>query len=110
MSPPSASNAQSPHGPGPMSAANSSPAVYRVEIKPRAERELHALPDKDQLRIIEQIDRLAIDPHPPGSAKISGRGDIWRLRQGDYRIIYQVADKVRLVVVTKIGHRREVYR
>ena len=73
-------------------------------------RELDALPDKIQLQIIERIDGLAENPRPPGAVKIVGSGDIWRLRHGDYRIIYQVADKVRLVVVTKIGHRREVYR
>jgi len=86
------------------------PARYRVEIAPAAQRELSKLPKKVQERIDERILALAENPRPPGSKKLEGEVDFQRIRVGDYRIIYQVKDKELLVLVVRIGNRREVYR
>jgi len=84
-------------------------ASYRLLVKPSAVREIEALPRQDRPRIIARISSLARDPRPPGCEKLSGRGQ-YRLRQGNYRILYEVQDLDLVVVVVKVGHRREVYR
>jgi mRNA interferase RelE/StbE len=82
-----------------------------VEILPSAQRELASLPSSEQKRINERIGRLATVPRPPGITVLQGKKDTYyRLRVGDYRIIYQIQDKALVVLVIKIGHRREVYR
>jgi mRNA interferase RelE/StbE len=85
-------------------------ARYRVEIAPAAQRELSKLPKNVKKRIDERILALAENPRPPGSKKLEGADDFHRIRVGDYRIVYQIKDKVLLVLVVRIGHRREVYR
>lgn len=82
---------------------------YRVLIKTSAVKELEAVPRRDRLRIVARITLLADDPRPRGCEKLSGE-DKFRLRQGDYRVVYQVDDDTQEVTVFKIGHRREVYR
>ena len=82
---------------------------YSVVVKRSAEHELRAVPKRDLGRVVARIRRLADDPHPPGSEKLSGQ-DRYRLRQGDYRVVYAVDDEQRMVEIVKIGHRREVYR
>lgn len=82
---------------------------YSVLIRRSAERELRAVPKRDLARVAARIRGLADDPRPPGSEKLSGQ-DRYRIRQGDYRVVYSVDDGERLVDVVKIGHRREVYR
>jgi mRNA interferase RelE/StbE len=84
-------------------------ASYRLRIKPSAVTELEAVPKKDRQRIVSKIERLATDARPPGAEKLSGQ-ERYRLRQGDYRILYAVDDDDTTVVVVRIGHRREVYR
>jgi mRNA interferase RelE/StbE len=84
-------------------------ANYRLQIKPSAGKEIEALPKKDRRRVVAKIQGLATDPRPPGCEKLSGE-DLYRVRQGNYRILYSVHDTDLLVVVIKIGHRREVYR
>ena len=84
-------------------------AKYRITIKKSAAKELEALPKKDLRRIIKRIQTLAQNPRPDGSHKLSGQ-EQYRIRQGDYRIVYSVDDKVLAVDVVKIGHRREIYR
>jgi mRNA interferase RelE/StbE len=85
-------------------------AKYRVEITPAAQRELSKLPKKVQKRIDKRIQALAENPRPPGSKKLEAEDDFHRIRVGDYRIVYQIKDKLLLVLVIRIGHRREVYR
>jgi mRNA interferase RelE/StbE len=85
-------------------------ANYSLQIKPSAAKELEALPKKDRQRLAARIQALATDPRPPGCEKLSGQDNLYRVRQGDYRILYTVDDAALLVVVYKIGHRREVYR
>ena len=84
-------------------------ANYRLLIKPSAAKELQALPANDRKRIVTKIQSLASDPRPPGAEKLSGQ-EKYRLRQGDYRVLYSVDDSRKLVVIVKIGHRRDVYR
>ena len=84
-------------------------ANYRLFIKPSAVKDIEALPKKDRGRVITRIQTLAIDPRPTGCEKLSGH-ELFRLRQGNYRILYTVHDADLVVVVIKIGHRREVYR
>jgi mRNA interferase RelE/StbE len=85
-------------------------ANYRLKIKPSAAKELQALPKKDRQRVALRVQALASNPRPEGCEKLSGQHNLYRVRQGDYRILYTVDDHALLVVVYKIGHRREVYR
>ncbi len=84
-------------------------ASYKLLIKPSAAKELEALPKKDRKRVVSRIRILADEPRPPGCEKLSGH-DLYRVRQGDYRILYTVQDADLMVVIFTIGHRREVYR
>lgn len=83
--------------------------AYKLLIKPSAVKELEAIPKEDRQRIVRRIEGLSADPKPPGSEKLSGE-DKYRVRQGDYRVIYFVSNERREVIVFKIGHRRDVYR
>ena len=83
-------------------------ASYRLFIKPSAAREIEAIPKKERLRIIRRIQDLSDNPRPPGCEKLSGQ-DKYRVRQGQYRIIYSVSDDELIVCVVKVGHRRDVY-
>lgn len=83
-------------------------ASYSVEIKKSAAREIAALPLKDRLRVVERIVRLAEDPRPVGCEKLSN-DDKYRVRQGNYRILYQVRDSELIVSVVKVGDRKDVY-
>jgi mRNA interferase RelE/StbE len=82
---------------------------YRVEIKASAGKELERLPAADQRRVIARIRSLAEDPPPQGVKKLSGE-EKYRIRQGNYRILYEIHDKIITVVVVRIAHRREAYR
>lgn len=84
-------------------------ASYRLLIKPSAAKELEALPPKDRRRIAAKIQRLASEPRPAGTEKLSGQ-EKYRLRQGAYRVLYSIDDAQSAVVIVKIGHRRDVYR
>ena len=84
-------------------------ASYSLEIKRSAAKELAQLPPKDRGRIVARIQALADDPRPVGAEKLSGQ-ERYRVRQGDYRILYEIEDQVLRIMVVKIGHRREVYR
>ncbi len=85
-------------------------ATYRIDIKPSAAKELSSLPVVDQKRIATKIDALAANPRMEGSQKLAGAEDLYRIRSGDYRVIYQVQDRHVIVLVVRIAHRREVYR
>ena len=84
-------------------------ASYRLLIKPSAAKELEDLPRKDRARIVRRISQLAADSRPPGCEKLSGH-DQYRVRHGDFRIVYSVDDPEPSVLVVKIGHRRDVCR
>lgn len=82
---------------------------YRLALKQSAAKELDSLPGRDLARVISGIQALSDSPRPPGCEKLSGQ-ERYRIRQGDYRILYEVSDARQVVTVVKIGHRREVYR
>ena len=84
--------------------------MYQVEFLPRALRQLRKLSGSVQHRILQQADELAVDPRPRGVEKLRGKEDQYRVRVGDYRILYEVTDEKLLVCVVKVGHRREIYR
>jgi len=85
-------------------------ATYPVTILPSALGQLAELPRHDQKRIKQRIDRLAVDPRLPGVKKLKGESDLFRLRSGNYRIIYSIEDVRLIVLMIRIGHRRDVYR
>jgi len=82
---------------------------YKIRIKKSASEELGKIQKKDLLEIIERIKKLALNPRPQGYQKLSSL-ERYRLRQGNYRIIYSVSDKDFEIHIVKIGHRREVYK
>jgi mRNA interferase RelE/StbE len=84
-------------------------ARYELRIKPSVAKDLRGVPRADVQRILARIEALRDDPRPPGSEKLSGQ-DRYRVRQGQYRILYTVADAELIVEVVKVGHRRDVYR
>ena len=84
-------------------------ANYRIVFARSAERDLHTLPQIVQQRAMQSIDALATAPRPAGVEKIVGTADLWRIRVGDYRIIYRIDDRERLIDVTHIRHRKDVY-
>ena len=83
--------------------------AYRVLIKPTAEKEIDALDSSVHKRISAKILGLQRNPRPPGSQKLHGAQG-YRLRAGDYRILYEVDDHLSIVMIYAVGHRREVYR
>ena len=85
-------------------------AKYRIELKRSAAREIEAISSKKQRQqIVSRVGSLAHDPRPPGCQKLSGQ-EAYRVRQGQYRIIYTIEDDRLIVNVVKVGHRRDVYR
>jgi mRNA interferase RelE/StbE len=82
---------------------------YSLHITRSAAKEIEAVPLKDRRRIVVRIRRLTVDPRPPGCEKLSGE-ERYRLRQGDYRILYEIRDEELIVTVVKVGNRRDVYR
>ncbi len=84
-------------------------ALYRVIVKESVSKDLKKIPKKDVIRILSAIQTLAENPRPQQSKKLSGQ-DRYRLRQGNYRILYSIEDDQLIVCVVKIGDRRDVYR
>lgn len=84
--------------------------AHTVELTARAARDLKAIPRVDQVRIAKRIDGLAENPRPYGVRKLEGEEGLYRIRVGDFRIIYMIEDQRLVVVVIRIGNRRDVYR
>ena len=82
---------------------------YRIVIKKSAAKEIERIAKNDRIRIIEKIKSLAQNPHPTGSKKLSGQ-EKYRMRQGNYRILYQVIDDELIINVIKVGHRQDIYK
>lgn len=83
---------------------------YSILLAPPAERQLKALAEATQKRIITRLKALQRNPRPQGVKKLAGEGNLYRIRDGSYRIIYTIQDKELIVLVVKIGDRKEVYR
>jgi mRNA interferase RelE/StbE len=84
--------------------------MYQVELLPAAARDLKRIEKKMQVRIVAALQDLADNPRPAGVVKLAGEENVWRIREGDYRILYEIHDRRLLVLVVRIGHRRDVYR
>lgn len=83
---------------------------YRVRLARRAVKSIARLSRAEQQRIRAAIDLLADEPRPPGCVALTGEAGVYRVRVGDYRILYEVVDERLLILVVRIGHRRDVYR
>jgi mRNA interferase RelE/StbE len=84
--------------------------MYRVLLERSADRDLGRLSSEVHSRVIAAIQGLANNPRPSGCRKLVGSKNDWRIRVGDYRVIYEIADEIRIVRVNRVRHRREVYR
>ncbi len=82
---------------------------YRIELKKSVQKDFESIPRKDLQRIVAAIGSLSDNPRPPQSKKLSGL-EQYRLRQGNYRILYSIQDDVLIVFVVAVGHRKEIYR
>ena len=84
--------------------------IHRVEVARRALKVLSSLPRQGQQRIRAAIDLLAEAPRPPGAVRIVGEPHAYRVRVGDYRVVYEIVDDRLVIQVVRIGHRKDVYR
>lgn len=84
--------------------------MYEIEYEPSVVKQIKDLRPTDQKRVMERIGALTADPRPKGCEKLAGTTDGWRIRSGDYRVVYRIDDSAQVVTVTRVGHRREVYR
>ena len=84
--------------------------AYAVEFSPSAAREFRKLAPEVRRRLSPHIDSLAQDPRRSGAKKLKGREDLWRIRVGDYRIVYEIRDRTLVVLVVRVAHRRDIYR
>jgi len=84
-------------------------AKYKLQIKPSAAKELKKLPKTDLQTVIKKIQSLSSDPRPVGCEKLSGE-EKYRIRQGNYRVVYSIEDDKLIIFIVKIGHRRDIYK
>lgn len=84
--------------------------TYTVIFTSAARRDVKRLPKGIQKEVIQAAESLATEPRPEGCEKLEGSSDIFRIRRGDYRILYQIADNILTITVVRARHRREVYR
>jgi len=84
-------------------------AKYSIVFRKSVTKDLKAIPKKDQVRILQRIAQLAQDPRPPAGKRLSGQ-QRYRIRQGIYRVLYEIEDKQLIVTVVKVGNRRDVYK
>ncbi len=85
-------------------------ASYKIEWRKSAEKEFHKLPKKEKALIIAKILNLSKSPKPIGSKKLEGSENTYRIRQGDFRVLYQIEDYVLIILIVSVAHRKEVYR
>ena len=84
--------------------------TYAVQLKPSADRRLSKLATDVQRRIVGEMEALGFDPRPAGVVKLSDTENLWRVRVGDYRIVYAIDDRQAIVTVVRVAHRKDVYR
>jgi mRNA interferase RelE/StbE len=85
-------------------------ASYKVNPKPSVEKDLRSLPKSAVIRVVKSLELLAENPFPRQALKLEGGEQLYRLRVGDYRVVYSVNQRIREVVIHYVRHRREVYR
>jgi len=84
--------------------------TYRIDVAPAAQRQLRKLDPAARVRVQAAIELLAETPRPPGATKLVGGEGEWRVRTGDYRIVYEIEDSRLLVLVVAVGHRQDIYQ
>lgn len=84
--------------------------TYRIEVSATAERQIRKLPDADRVRVLRAILALATDPRPVGCRKLSGHADVFRIRIGRFRVLYAIEDRRLVIIVLKVGDRKDMYR
>jgi len=89
---------------------NSSNPKFQVLFEGKAEKQLHKLDPQNQRRILLAARLLGENPRPPKATQLVGQSDLWRVRVGDFRIVYMVQNKELIVLVVQVGHRRDVYK
>ena len=83
---------------------------YEIIIKPAAEKGLDKVPRFARRRIVEILEGLRVDPRPAGVVKLTDKEDLWRVRVGEYRIVYEIDDRQAIVTVLRVAHRKDAYR
>jgi mRNA interferase RelE/StbE len=83
---------------------------YPIDFRPSALKAYKNLPRPDRKRVERAIDALAAQPRPAGAKKLAAEPDLWRIRVGSFRVIYKIEDDKLLILVVKIGHRKDIYR
>jgi mRNA interferase RelE/StbE len=83
---------------------------FKLLYKSSVKKELRKLAQADRIAIVQKIELLRIEPHPEGSAKLKGSRDLFRIRHGDYRVIYQIKKDVLVIIIIRVGHRRDIYK
>lgn len=84
--------------------------TYAIEVAPPAVRQMRKLDPPARRRVQAAVELLAADPRPAGATKLAGGSGEWRVRTGDYRVIYEIRDQVLVVLVVAVGHRRDIYK
>ena len=84
--------------------------MYQLITKPSAEKQFARLPSKDGRRILDALDGLCENPRPRGSLKLEGADNLWRIRVGDYRVVYTIEDDELIVLVVRVAHGKDFYR
>lgn len=84
--------------------------VYRIEYRPSVKKSLRKFPKTDQKRILDRIDAIAENLPDPATTKMKGNNNFHKIRIGDYRVIYEIHDDILVILVSKIGHRKNVYK
>ncbi len=84
-------------------------ASYKIEVVKKVRKSFQSIPKKDALRILEAIEHLAEDPRPTGAKKLKGE-ELYRLRIGFYRVIYEIIDLTLIITLVKVGHRKDIYK
>jgi mRNA interferase RelE/StbE len=83
---------------------------YKIEVKKSAAKALKKIPKADRKRIVDKIDSLAENPPSPETTKMKGNNPFHKIHVGDYRIIYEIQEAVLLILIVKVGHRKDIYR
>jgi mRNA interferase RelE/StbE len=83
--------------------------AHSIEFKPCVDRKIEELSRDAQARVVKAVRALADDPRPRGCRKLKGR-NVWRIRVGDYRVVYEIHDNALIVLVVRVAHRREAYK
>jgi mRNA interferase RelE/StbE len=85
-------------------------ALFAVFFTPAAEKALRKLPNPLQRKIVTAVNELQYNPRPHGCVKLTGESDLWRIRVGDYRIVYTIQNQELVILVVRVGHRKDIYR